>query len=169
MPAEKSITAWFGGSGVVPATPTPSGPPPLTPSGPPPTPGAGPTPIPQPIPPGPPRAAPAPGTAGVDNPAFNRVASPGPNTDQQVYFPQTGHTLAAEFLAYWRAHGGLAQFGYPVSEPYQELNPTDGKAYVVQYFERQRFEYHSEAAGTPAAVQLGRLGAEMAPSAAMSR
>src|SRR5207249_2893645 len=34
---------------------------------------------------------------------------------EQVYFPETGLTLSNEhgFLDYWRAHGGLAQFGYP--------------------------------------------------------
>jgi hypothetical protein len=32
---------------------------------------------------------------------------------------------------------------------------------VVQYFERARFEYHPEAAGTPGEITLGLLGAEI--------
>ncbi len=33
-----------------------------------------------------------------------------------TYFPETGHTEGGRFLAYWRANGGLAQFGFPLSE-----------------------------------------------------
>jgi len=40
------------------------------------------------------------------------------------------------------------------------VNPSDGKEYTVQYFERARFEFHPEAAGTPYEVQLGLLGAQ---------
>jgi hypothetical protein len=139
-PAEATITRWFGGNGQPAPSPTPG----AQPGG-------------QPTPPGAPRPAPAFGTAGVNNPAFDSVPSPGPDSDTRMFFPQTGHTLVAAFLAYWRAHGGLASFGYPISEPYQEISPTDGKPYVVQYFERQRFEYHPEA---PAGynVLLGLLG-----------
>ncbi len=41
-----------------------------------------------------------------------------------------------------------------------ERNKDDGKTYLVQYFERQRFEYHPENKGTRYEVLLGRLGAE---------
>ena len=40
----------------------------------------------------------------------------------------------------------------------RRCSPTDGKTYTVQYFERNRFEYHPENAGTPYAVLLGLLG-----------
>ena len=40
------------------------------------------------------------------------------------------------FLAFFDAHGGLAQFGYPISNYSKEGDQT------VQYFERARFEYH---------------------------
>src|SRR4029077_12244813 len=73
------------------------------------------------------------------------------------YFPNTGHTLRGSFLQYWNTHGGLAIYGYPISEEYAEVNPTDGKTYTVQYFERNRFEYHPENAGTPYEVLLGLL------------
>jgi hypothetical protein len=36
----------------------------------------------------------------------------------------------------------------------------DGQGYAVQYFERQRFEYHPENSSTPYAVLIGRMGAE---------
>jgi polysaccharide biosynthesis protein PslG len=38
------------------------------------------------------------------------------------------------------------------------VNPEDGKTYVVQYFERNRFEWHPENRGTPYEVLLGALG-----------
>jgi hypothetical protein len=59
-------------------------------------------------------------------------------------FDQTGHTLCGRFLQYWQQHGGLAQQGYPISEPFSEMSDTDGKIYTVQYFERAVFEMHPE-------------------------
>jgi hypothetical protein len=67
-------------------------------------------------------------------------------------FAATGHTVSGKFLAYWQANGGLAIFGYPISDEFTENGRT------VQYFERQRFELHPENAGTPYEVQLGLLG-----------
>ena len=78
-----------------------------------------------------------------------------PNT---TYFAETGHYLGSTFRAYWQRYGGLAQFGLPLTEEFQELNPTDGKTYTVQYFERNRFEYHPEFKGTFYEVLLGLLG-----------
>ncbi len=74
------------------------------------------------------------------------------------YFSETKHNVGADFLAYWNANGGLAQFGYPITESFNDTNPDDKKTYKVQYFERARFEAHPEKAGTPYAVELGRLG-----------
>ncbi|MDQ2806024.1 MAG: glycosyl hydrolase family 18 protein [Chloroflexota bacterium] len=82
------------------------------------------------------------------------------NTPSRVYFPQTGHSLSGGFLEYWRAHGGLAIYGYPLSEEFAEASPSDGKVYTVQYFERNRFEFHPELRGTPYIVQLGLLGSQ---------
>ena len=59
-----------------------------------------------------------------------------------------------------RTRGGLAQFGYPISEEMREVSPTDGQEYTVQYFERARFEYHPEYKGTPGEVLLGLLGVD---------
>ncbi len=90
-------------------------------------------------------------------PPFQPVPDPGP-AFPGVYFPETGHTLQEPFLSYWRRYGGLYIFGYPISEVFQERNPEDGQVYAVQYFERARFEYHPELAGTPYEVLLGLLG-----------
>ena len=78
-----------------------------------------------------------------------------------VMFEQTSHSLTGKFFDYWNAHGGLAVFGYPITEPFQEVSPIDGKTYTVQYFERNRFELHPELAGTPYEVELGLLGTQV--------
>jgi hypothetical protein len=73
------------------------------------------------------------------------------------YFPPTGHTVSGRFLAYWDQHGGLAQQGYPLSEPMQEVSDTNGQTYTVQYFERAVFEMHPEN-DAPYDVLLSLLG-----------
>jgi glucose/arabinose dehydrogenase len=78
-----------------------------------------------------------------------------------IYFPLTGHNLRNSFQTYWDQHGGLALYGYPISEEFQERSPTDGKTYIVQYFERNRFEWHPENKGTPYEVLLGLLGVQI--------
>jgi hypothetical protein len=88
---------------------------------------------------------------------FPRVA-PTPNTPDRWYFADTGHVVKQAFLKYWQSQGGLATFGYPISEELPEINPGDGKVYTVQYFERARFEWHPTFAGTPDEVQLGLIG-----------
>jgi hypothetical protein len=79
------------------------------------------------------------------------------NTAGKIYFPETQHSLAEPFLSYWNKYGGLAIFGYPISEPFQEKSDTDGKTYMVQYFQRNRFEFHPENPA-PYDVLLGLLG-----------
>jgi uncharacterized protein YkwD len=74
------------------------------------------------------------------------------STRIRVYFPQTGHSLAAPFLKYWRDQGGLELFGYPISEPVWEGGLR------VQWFERARMEHHPELANRGWGVQLTRLG-----------
>lgn len=83
-------------------------------------------------------------------------------TADNLYFTETGHNLAGLFRQYWEANGGVAQFGYPKTDPVPEYNPADGKIYTVQYFERARFEYHPENKGTKYEVLLGLLGNQLA-------
>jgi hypothetical protein len=82
------------------------------------------------------------------------------STPALTYFPLTGHTLQSSFKTYWEQHGGLEQFGYPLTEEYNELNPEDNKTYRVQWFERARFEYHPENQ-PPYNVLLGLLGKQL--------
>jgi hypothetical protein len=67
-----------------------------------------------------------------------------------AYFPETQHTLRGAFAVFWAQHGGLAQFGYPISEEFA----LQGQ--VVQYFERARFEL-----GPRGEVRLTRVGADL--------
>lgn len=69
--------------------------------------------------------------------------------------------MAPEFVEYWRRNGGLAIYGYPISAPFREANAADGRTYLVQYFECNRFEHHPELAGTRYEVLLGLLGSEV--------
>jgi polysaccharide biosynthesis protein PslG len=87
---------------------------------------------------------------------FEEVA-PFTDTPTKIYLVPTKHSLAEPFLSYWRKYGGLAIFGYPISEPFDEVSTTDGKTYKVQYFQRNRFEYHPENQ-PPYDVLLGLLG-----------
>jgi hypothetical protein len=56
------------------------------------------------------------------------------------YFPDTSHQVCYAFLDFFRANGGIAQFGYPISD----LEFQQGR--LVQYFQRACFEWHPELA-----------------------
>ena len=95
--------------------------------------------------------------------AFQPVAS-FPATAEAMFFPQTGHGLSLDFKRFWEANGALPIFGYPISEVFQQQNPSDGQSYNVQYFERARFEYHP--ANPPDyQVELGLLGHQLIATA----
>lgn len=77
--------------------------------------------------------------------------------------PYTHHTLGdtpAPFLRFYDSYGGLPVFGRPLSEQFQEQNADTGETYWVQYFERQRFEWHPNEPDPSFQIQLGRLGDE---------
>jgi peptidoglycan-N-acetylglucosamine deacetylase len=99
-------------------------------------------------------------TANRSNEApFRRVQA---QTDSYcTFYPQTGHRLCGGFRAYWERFGGLAIYGFPISEEFREVNPDTGRTYVVQYFERQRFEWHPGEWPERYDVMLGRLGAQI--------
>ena len=98
------------------------------------------------------------GRTPADRPfvGIDRPADVGAN---KVWFQETRHTLSGKIKEYWDRYGGLAQFGFPLSEEFDEISPTDGKTYRVQYFERNRFELHPEKAA-PYEVELGLLGVQ---------
>lgn len=74
-----------------------------------------------------------------------------------LFFAATQHSLCGEFRRFWESNGGLAVFGYPITEPAPEISETDGETYSVQYFERNRFELHPQNKA-PYTVLLGLLG-----------
>ncbi len=85
--------------------------------------------------------------------APDQQASP----DHPYTFAATGHTIGGRFRSYWEANGGLASFGYPLSDQFSETSELDGQTYTVQYFERAVFELHP-ANPPPHDVLLSQLG-----------
>ena len=104
-----------------------------------------------------PRGVPAPGPPRPT--ALNPVAAP--QVAGYLWFAATRHTLYGAFRAYWEAHGGLAQFGYPLSEAFTTPLPGTLGSHTVQYFERARFEFHPEIGGPAGSVALGLLGSDL--------
>lgn len=93
-----------------------------------------------------------------------------------LWFEETGHNVCDQengvgFKTYWETHGlkitgldryaqSLQLFGLPLTEPQEEMNQT-GEVFLTQWFERARFEWHPENAGTQYVVLLGLLGNEI--------
>ncbi|MEI2618402.1 MAG: polysaccharide deacetylase family protein [Thermomicrobiales bacterium] len=71
------------------------------------------------------------------------------------YFPETGHTVSGNFLRYWNGFGGLASFGFPISDVFTR----DGVQ--MQYFERVRMELHPGVWPARYDVLLGLLGVQL--------
>ncbi len=78
------------------------------------------------------------------------IPEPQPRSPRRAYFPQTGHTLAYAFLDYFKAHGEIDIFGYPITEMHFE----DGK--IVQYFQRMKMEWYPD--DPSSTVHIGNLG-----------
>ncbi len=77
-----------------------------------------------------------------------------------VYIPESGHSIDGVFLDFWRAAGGAAAYGNPISSEY------DRNGRIVQYYQYARFEYvPDDASGS--VVHLGSIGYELRPSAVM--
>ncbi|HEY0068382.1 MAG TPA: hypothetical protein VGE04_00280 [Chloroflexia bacterium] len=68
-----------------------------------------------------------------------------------------GKAVCGKFLVYWHKHGGLSQFGYPISGTFTEVSELDGQPYTMQYFERAIFELHPKN-NPPYDVLLSQLG-----------
>jgi hypothetical protein len=73
--------------------------------------------------------------------------------------PGISNCIEGRFSDYWQQNGGLPVFGYPITASANEPNRDTGKSYQTQWFERNRYELHTENAA-PYDVLLGRLGAE---------
>jgi hypothetical protein len=97
-------------------------------------------------------------TPGTHTIEVQTIEQPG----QVDCFAPTGRCTSGSFLAYWEAHGGLTQFGYPLSDQFTETL-EDGRRYLVQYFERARFEHHPENA-PPYDILLGQFGRVFHPA-----
>jgi hypothetical protein len=82
---------------------------------------------------------------------------PIPDTADQRYFPETGHTLRGTFKRFWDGNNGAFYFGAPISEEVAEVFP-DGQQRLVQYFERARFELRPDGS-----VALGLVADDLAP------
>jgi glucose/arabinose dehydrogenase len=95
-------------------------------------------------------------TSPTSTPAPAATPLPIPGSGSRT-FPETGKAATGIFLDYWKNNGGLAQQGYPISDPLNEVSDLDGKPYTVQYFERAVFEYHPENQ-PPYNVLLSQLG-----------
>jgi polysaccharide biosynthesis protein PslG len=94
-------------------------------------------------------------------PAFRPVADPADGS----FVAETRHTLRnspAPFQSFWQANGGTQVFGFPLSEQFQEVNQATGETYWVQYFERQRMEWHATEPDPRYRILLGLLGKEYA-------
>lgn len=74
-------------------------------------------------------------------------------------FKATGECVGDPFAEYWNGNGGLAVLGYPIAAMAPETNEAGGRAFAVQWLERQRLELHPELPA-PYSVSLGRLGVE---------
>ncbi len=74
----------------------------------------------------------------------------------------SGVEVSGRFLEMWNKQGNERDSvyvnGLPITARRSEISVDDGKAYDTQWFERARYESHSENA-KPNDVLLGRLGA----------
>jgi hypothetical protein len=84
-------------------------------------------------------------------------SAPSAQAAERICFKEVPNCIEARFAEYWRANGGLAVFGLPLSPARQER--VGGGTYLAQLFERNRFELHPENQ-PPYDVLLGRLGDE---------
>ncbi len=90
---------------------------------------------------------------------------PSADTGKGKYFPQTGQAVTGDFYDFWQNNGGERIFGLPISPAADMVNPSDGKTYFTQWFQRARLELHPELPPGHK-IALGALGSELnSPSA----
>jgi len=88
-------------------------------------------------------------------------AQPAGGPNETRFFAETGYSIAPPFRAIWEHHGGLQLIGYPISPPFAQTDPSNGRTYTVQYFERARIEHFPATDSNPAKVEFGLLGREL--------
>lgn len=72
------------------------------------------------------------------------------------FFPETGHWVRWPFLDHFNVTGGLASYGFPITDDFVDSRT----GLLVQYFEKGRLEWHP-GNPEPFKVQLGLLGDEL--------
>lgn len=70
------------------------------------------------------------------------------------YYPETGHTLASQFVDFFDTHGGPEILGYPITDAF--IDPSS--SWLVQYTENARLELVPELRGRSFSIRLARLG-----------
>jgi hypothetical protein len=93
--------------------------------------------------------------AAIGAPLYVEYDPPARSREQR--FAATGHSLGGAFRRFWLEQGGVARFGYPLTEEFIEPEPGSGRPRTVQYFERAAFVHYPEL-GPGREVQLARLG-----------
>lgn len=74
----------------------------------------------------------------------------------RICFQGVADCITGRIAEFWREHGGLPVFGFPITPQREEV--VEGRSRQVQWFERNRLELHPEFP-RPYDVLLGRLGA----------
>lgn len=85
--------------------------------------------------------------AGLATAAVISVAITRRSAMQVAYYPETGHSVRAPFLDFFEEQGGVAFFGYPLTEAY-----ADADGVTVQVFQRAQLQL------TPRGIELGPIG-----------
>jgi hypothetical protein len=76
--------------------------------------------------------------------------------DDGKYYAETGHWVTGDFWKYYQSVSDPTYiFGFPITEQFRDAK----SGFVVQYFQRARFEYHPEVGSTETVrvTPLGRL------------
>ncbi len=74
------------------------------------------------------------------------------NPDANGFFAITGHSIGGAIAEYWAANGGVAEFGYPLSQEYAGSGELAG--FTVQVYERAMLQWKPGEA-----IQRARIGA----------
>lgn len=77
-------------------------------------------------------------------------AQPFRDSSEVIYVPETRQSLQLGFLSYWREHGGVNLFGYPISEEVVDDGVT------AQWFQRGKLTYDAERTPPLQIADLGR-------------